>query len=209
MRVAQLDMTFQGSECPAGLKQGLYGGKTLCGSQRVGCSSTFFNNFGVPYTEVCGFVAAYQDGSPDAFHGQNANIDLTYLDGISLTYGSGPRKHIWSLAAGVASGRSLIHDCPCNVGAPDTVPYFVGNDYYCESGNPTPFLRQVFFPDDVLWDRKSCTLKEVPCCKDPWLPYFRKELTELTTDPIELRLCHNQPGSDESTPIESYEFFVR
>ena len=209
MRVAQLDMTFQGSKCPAGLKQGLYGGKTLCGSQPIaGCSSTFFNNFGVPYSEVCGFVVAYQDGSPDAFQIKSEDIDSAYLDGISITYGSRPRKHIWSLAAGVASGRSLEYDCPCNVGAPDTVPYFVGHDYYCESGNPTRDTRQQFFPD-VLWDGKSCTLNEVPCCKDPWLPYFRKELGGLSTDPIELRICHHQPGSDEDVPIESYEFFVR
>ena len=91
-------------------------------------------------------VGLYQDGSPDAFHGKLAKIDSTYLDGISLTYGSNPRKHIWSLATGDVSGRSLIYDCPCNVGAPDTVPYFVGHDYYCESGNPTCVTSYQFSP---------------------------------------------------------------
>ena len=208
MRVAELDMTFHGAECPSRLDQGLYGGKKLCGRQRAGCSSVRFNNFGVPYSRVCGYVAAYQDKTPDGFHGKNQKIDSTYLDGISITYGS-PRKHIWSLAAGASSGRSKDYNCPCNTGAPDNVPYFVGRDYYCESGNPTTASAGKFFPDDVLWDGKKCTLREVPCCKHPWMPSFHKELGEFTTDTIELRLCHDQPGSDEDVPIESYQFFVR
>ena len=206
MRVAQLDMTVQ-EECPSGLTLGSYGGKSLCGSQRAGCSSVFINTYGVPYTEVCGYVAAYQDKTADGFRGKAANINLPYLDGISITRGR-PRKHIWSLAAGLTSGGSGALDCPCNTGAPDTVPFFVGHDYYCESGNPTAVAKYVFFPD-VLWNGKGCTLKEVPCCKDPWMPYFRKDIGEVSTEGIELRLCHDELGVNEDIPIESYEFFIR
>ena len=207
MRVAQLDMTTY-ADCPSGLTQGTYGTKKLCGSRIIGCSSTVFNTLGVPYTEVCGFVAAYQYKTPDAFRGTGALIDSTYLDGISLTYGS-PRKHIWSLAAGLRSGVNSALDCPCNTGGVNTVPTFVGKDYYCESGNPTATYEFIFYPNDVLWDGKKCTLREPPCCKSPWLPYFRKNIGEVTTSSIELRLCHDEAFANEDVPIESYKFFVR
>ena len=207
MRVAQLDMTKY-AHCPSGLTEGMYGSKKLCGSRIVGCSSTHFNTLGVPYTEVCGFVAAYQDKTPDGFRGKGAKIDSTYLDGISLTYGS-PRKHIWSLAAGLRSGVNSVLDCPCNTGGADTVPTFVSSDYYCESGNPTTGIAYKFYSNDVLWDGKMCTLREPPCCKCPWLPYFHKTIGEVTTSSIELRLCHDEAFANEDIPIESYEFFVR
>ena len=85
MRVAQLDMTKY-ANCPSGFMEGMYGSKKLCGSQIVGCSSTHFNTLGVPYTEVCEFVVAFQCKIPDAFRGMGAKIDSTYLDGLSLTY---------------------------------------------------------------------------------------------------------------------------
>ena len=95
MRVAELDMTVQGSKCPDGLDQGTYGNKTLCGNRGANtCRSTTFNTFGFPYTEVCGFVAGYQYKTPDAFRGKTASIDSVYLDGISITHGTSPRNHI-------------------------------------------------------------------------------------------------------------------
>ena len=208
MRVAKLDMTVAGSECPAGLDEGMYGSKKLCGNRASGCKSTTFNTSGVPYTEVCGFVAGYQYKTPDAFHGKSASIDSTYVDGISITRGT-PRKHIWSYAAGVTSGTIGGSDCPCNVGGPDNVPTFVKDNWYCESGNPTNQVEYKFFPDDVLWDGKKCTLKEPPCCTIPSLPYFRTDVEGISTDNIELRVCHNQGFNDEDVPLESYQFLVQ
>ena len=208
MKVAELDMTVTGSKCPAGLDEGMYGSKKLCGNRASGCKSTTFNTFGVPYTEVCGFVAGFQYKTPDAFHGKSARIDSTYLDGISITYGK-PRKHIWSYAAGFSSGVANTNNCPCNVGNPDTVPTFVKNNWYCESGNPTNRGLWEFFPNDVLWDGKKCTLLEPPCCTSQYLPYFNTDVEGVTTENIEMRVCHDQGFGDEDVPIESYRFFVR
>ena len=208
MRVSELDMTLPGSKCPAGLNEGTYGTKKLCGNRASGCLSTFFKTDGIPYTRVCGFVAGYQDKTPDAFHGKLALIDSTYLDGISITHGK-PRKHIWSYAAGGRSDVSSGYDCPCNVGGVDDVPKFVGDDWYCESGNPTAHTIYKFFGNDVLWDGKKCTGKEPPCCKNPSLPYFNKNLGAPVNDDIELRVCHNEVFANEDVPIESYRFYVQ
>ena len=210
MRVAELDMTVAGSECPAGLDEGMYGSKKLCGNRGSDCcKSTTFNTSGVPYTEVCGYVAGYQDKTTGAFNGKSDSIDSVYLDGISITRGT-PRKHIWSLAAGHASGLVGVENCPCNVGGTDNnVPTFVKNNWYCESGNPTAQVSYAFFPNDVLWDGKQCTLKEPPCCTATSMPYFRRDVEGVTTDNIELRVCHDQAFSDEDVPLESYQFFVR
>ena len=208
MQVAELDMTVAGSKCPSGLDEGMYGSKKLCGNRASGCKSTTINTFGVPYTEVCGYVAGFQYKTPNAFHGKSARIDSTYLDGISITHGT-PRKHIWSFAAGDSSDLARHLECPCNVGGVDNVPTFVNDNWYCESGNPTNKILYQFFPNDVLWDGKQCTGKEPPCCKSPFLPYFHTDVEGVATDSIEMRICHDESFSNEDVPIESYQFLVR
>ena len=208
MRVSLLDMKTH-PKCPDGLDRGKYGPKTLCGNRGSGCLSTHFDNLGLPYKEVCGFVKGYQYKTPDGFRGKNANIDSTYLDGISITYGEKPRKHVWSYAAGVNSDGTGPNQCPCNTGNPDTVPTFVGGNWYCESGNPTNKALFQFFGYDILWDGKNCARKEAACCANHNQPYFYKMLDKIDNKRLELRVCHDQPFSDEDVPIESYQFFVR
>ena len=59
------------------------------------CSSTFFDTYEIEYSFVCGRIIGYQDYSPDDFFQRRSQtIDGNYVDGISLTYGRNPRKHI-------------------------------------------------------------------------------------------------------------------
>ena len=49
---------------------------------------------------MCRKVIVYQDETPDTFRGQQSfSIDNYYVDGISLTHGRNPRKHIWTFVA--------------------------------------------------------------------------------------------------------------
>ena len=209
-RVGQLDMRLPNSVCPGQLTEVTKDGRKVCSRPLPGCSFVLFTiPNGVHYKEVCGFVAGYQDKTTDGFHGKEMSIDAAYLDGISITRGS-PRKHIWSLAVGYSESSTPGSSgaCPCNIGGLDRVPDFVGNDYYCESGNPSDRAVYNFFPD-ILWNGRNCPSKETPCCISHEMPYFHVNLGESSTNNIELRLCHDQPSSDEDVPIEAYEIFVR
>ena len=107
MRVAELDMRNNSSQCPSTLRMGTACNPTrtcVINSDNANCSSVSFTTHGFNYSRVCGMIRAYQVGGPDAFdnHGNLRNsptLDSNYVDGISLTHGVSPRQHIWTFAA--------------------------------------------------------------------------------------------------------------
>ena len=213
-RVAYLNMTEPGTTCPSGLTQTGYINinHDVCGRPNPslgGCDSTFFSAYSLYYTKVCGQVRGYNYRSPDAFH-IASDIDSYYVDGVSITYGSNPRQHIWTLSGGWYETRLHIAGCPCNSGssAPPP-PSFVGNDYYCESGLNAPPWSYVLYADDPLWDGQNCNGPESTCCTNPNMPWFLKTLNESTTDDIELRVCNSQGLPDEDTPLDIIEIYVK
>ena len=111
MRIAHVNMTCPGSQCPPGLEFNVTQGKRLCQRPDDRCSSTTFPTYGIQYSKVCGKVIGYQYWSTDGFgpaHVTN-HISDTYLDGVSLTHGS-PRQHVWSFAAALQESN---YACPC------------------------------------------------------------------------------------------------
>ena len=107
MRVAELDMRDNSSQCPSALKMG-----TACNpirtcvinSDNADCSSISFTTHGFSYSRVCGMIRAYEVGTPDGFDNYSSirgspSLDSNYVDGISLTHGASPRQHIWTFAA--------------------------------------------------------------------------------------------------------------
>ena len=143
---------------------------------------------------------------------------VTYVDGVSITYGSAPRKHIWTYANGLnlvypnSGGTKLNfpYNCPCNEGNPAVAPPYVGSDYYCETGDNDKQCcdHATLFSNDALWDGQQCPGEEAPCCTHPNMPWFNKTLSETTTEDIELRLCGDQPTTNEDIPLQVIELFV-
>ena len=92
------------------------------------------------------------------------------------------------------------------------VPSFVGNDYFCESGNPGPgYTNGRFYPNDPLWDGQGCGAAS--CCELSYPPrvtppWFCKQLPQATTDDIEVRICRDQTNY-EATPIELIEVYIQ
>ncbi len=172
------------------------------------CSSVPFPLHLLRYSRVCGRVRAYQFGSPEAFDNgtPNKNIDNIYMDGISFTHGQRPRRHIWTLAA--ATDVSNV-DCPCNSNSQVTTitPDFVGNDYFCDTGAQNSSESSTYYGDDPLWDGAGCEPQNT-CCTFNNLPWFYKELSEPTTDDIEMRVCSDNGRVDEDIAIESYAIYV-
>ena len=223
MRVGYLNMSEPNATCPPGLTQRQYNNidHDVCGRPNLGAfSHTFFSTQGIHYSKVCGQLRGYQYRAPDAF-GLNGiatnNIDSCYVDGISITYGSSPRKHIWTYACGITSDNvpypSLC--CPCNsdnTEAPKYKPNVVEHDYYCESAIPpydTVRWQYVLYVNDPLWDGQQCDGNEGPCCTNPKMPWFIKTLNETTTEDIELRVCGNEDYPDEDTPLDFIELYIR
>ena len=221
MQVAKLNMTNSSHQCPPGtrLRTDLF--RRVCGIDRdcPGCSSSMFSVHGIQYDHVCGRIISYQFATPDTFASylrdsirQSNSIDDNYVDGISLTHGRDPRKHIWTFAGGldeIASQPRL--NCPCtNINQAASAmqpPSFIGNDYFCDTGS-TGIAHHIFNFDDPLWDGAGCG-PDNTCCSLNNPPWFLKQLPSNTTDDIEMRMCFDQSSLDEDTPIEIIELYVR
>ena len=215
MRVAHLNMTQSGATCPQGLTQKDFSGLTLCGRNNIGCQSTLFSTSDLNYFRVCGQLQGYQFGLPDAFYPYRLhNSADMYVDGVSITYGSAPRKHIWTYANGIGLGN-FPSSCPCNNYSNNNAqvpPPFVGSDYYCETGVHVYICcadhQFHLYSNDTLWDGQQCFAEEAPCCTHPNMPWFLKTLNETTTEDIELRVCGDQNIGDEDTLLQEIELYV-
>ena len=210
-RVAYINMTKLGSTCPEGLELKTISGLTLCGNiASYGCDSTIFPALSKNYQKVCGQLRGYQFGITEAFdpytYAQDKILDELYLDGASITYGSPPRTHIWSYAAGLSDQGSNTRRCPCNYHSSAGSPPFVGNDYYCETGGGDLSELNVLYDNDPLWDGELCTNLESTCCTNPDMPWFTKSFNTTINEDIELRLCH--AGTYREILLEIIELFV-
>ena len=173
-----------------------------CGWTSTGrhtCDSALYSVNSRTYSSVCGRILAYQRGISIAFYNifrRHLNsIELAYVSGISLTHGRpGSRNHIWTFAGAWYEQDSHYHAkgvCPCtniNIPWPHQVPSFVGNDYFCETGNRAGNSDTIFYIDDPLWDGKGCGQTST-CCEFKHPPWFHKSLPQPTNDDLELRLC--------------------
>ena len=224
-RLAYLDMTDSTENCPSGFKLYQSGGVRACGraTSSVGsCTSVQFPSNRISYSQVCGRVVGYQYASPDAIDttiggiSSHNDINSYYVDGVSITRGS-PRQHVWTLMAGITEAsyfkntRDARYNCPCSQGSPQnsTLQSFIGNDYYCESGNPNNVFHFTLYTSDPLWDGKGCGSLEGNCCTAPGLPWFHKVLNTTTTDYLELRVCGDQETTNDDVPVSFYELYVK
>ena len=219
VRVANLNMTDPDQQCPENLQLSYTNQPIrLCGRRTgCGCDSVAFTTYGVQYRQVCGRVRGYQFASPDAFERKfgvcpaPCNIDSPYVDGVSITHGASPRKHIWTYAAALLEYPFSLFSsatCPCTShGHPP--PSFVGSDYYCESGISAGLWQPSVYSNDTLWDGQDCRRSKRTCCDYPNLPWFCKKLPEPTTDDLEFRICGDQSPVDEDDPINLVQLYIQ
>ena len=238
MKVVELDMRNNASTCPKGLKQVVPAGSTkrLCAPISIYADWDIFrfDTHQVNYTKVCGRITGYQYGAPEAFHAYsiasklgkpellchiiinsfhtaNPTLDAKYyVDGVSITHGS-PRKHIWTLAAGVDEVRTasdITKACPCSnteVSYTGTVPPFIKNDFYCETGSRKA-AQLKYYLADRLWDGSGCGQDSTCCDHGGW---WCKELGYTTNDNIEVRIMINEAKSAENILLETIELYVQ
>ena len=203
-RLAYLDMSDATQNCPSGFRLYQSRGVRVCGrpvTNSGSCVSVQFPSNGISYSQICGRVTGYQYHSPDA--AVRSNINSYYVDGVSITRGS-PRQHVWTFINGWSDSYN-INPCNCN----QQPQAFIGNNYFCESGNPTNDANQ-FFTSDPLWDGQGCGSLESSCCIVPGIPWFHRDYgSTTTTDYIELRVCGDEGTSNEDSPVGYYEIYIK
>ena len=211
-RVAYLNMSDPSQQCPSVWSENNTNGIRSCRRPQTSsgsCPGTSYTT-GRQYSKVCGRVNGYQVGTTDAFFVYiSPTIDSYYVYGVSVTHGV-PRNHIWTFAAGLTEGgfHGQGLNCPCSDPShPNNrfPPSFIGNNYYCKSGNPTnTYAVHQLYANDLLWDGQQC---EGQCCsngKSP--PWFTVQLPNPTTDDIEVRICSVQ-GSIDETILQLVEIY--
>ena len=215
MRVAYLDMTDTSQQCPEGFTLRSETNRA-CVLIATSCTSIVYPSRNIQYSKVCGRVRAYQYSATLAFahyHNRGTTIDSNYVGGMSITHGESPRKHIWTFAAAVDETRSDHNVCPCTkTDTPYTgrVPPFIGNDYFCDSGNRewSSSEKFTFFSEDPLWDGEGCGPTS-SCCQFNSPPWFCKELPQPTTDDVEVRVCRYPDNYNRGTPFELIELYIQ
>ena len=212
-RLAYLDMSDATESCPSGFNTYNSGGVRACGryNSGAGCVSVTYPSNGISYSQICGRVTGYQYHSADAFVGPS-DLNSYYVDGVSITRGS-PRQHVWTLANGLTDtyNNHPYWICPCSTGSTQTIPSFVGNHYFCESGNHAAGWINTLYTSDPLWDGQGCGVLEATCCAASGIPWFHRDYgSTTTTDYIELRVCADGSAAyDEDTPVSFYEIYVK
>lgn len=195
------------SVCPSGLETVVEGSKRLCRKPGSGggCASVTFSTHGVEYCQVKGKVIGYLYNSLYAFGAPPTSVDAVYLDGVSITHGSNPRSHIWTFAVAEHQHTSTSYNCPClNPASSSMVPHFVGDDYFCDTASVR--AQSGLKSQNPLWDGEGCWESNRCCDNQPW---FYKNLTDFTTDSIELRLCRYWGINWGDLLLESIEIYVQ
>ena len=209
-RIASINISA-GDDCPTEWNKSSYNGVSFCRapSDNAGCYSTFFSTNRVSYQHVCGRARGYQKGATDAFENfYSQTIDSYYVDGLSITHGN-PRQHIWTYAAGLTDNGSIsCCDCPCAAIPGRSPPSFVGSNYYCESGAEGTFYTNTYYLSDPLWDGAGCSANNT-CCSNTNQPWFYHQLSEMTEDDIEVRICRDQSFASDAILIDILELYMQ
>ena len=213
-RIANIDISA-GDDCPGEWRKATQSGVSFCrvasDDARFTCPSANFSTNGISYQRVCGRARGYQKGYTWGFYGTHPSysrtIDQDYVSGLSITFSSNPRQHIWTFASGFSEGSSIPDNCPCSVYPGYSPSPFIGNNYYCESGSPGNPSGSIYYFNDSLWDGAGCTLGT--CCDNTTQPWFYHQLNQTTQDDIEARICTSGPFTLRSTLIDQLELYIQ
>ena len=150
-------------------------------TKNAGCSNIIFPVMNIPYSHICGTVQAFWFGTPDGFTGSgrsSTTINDNYVDGISLTYGTSRKIHIWTFIA---------DEVGCNQNSPRQVPQYVGSDYSC------------------LNMESSCTSNS-NSCYSPFLRLLQQPVTEDIE--LRLCRDQHRDNNDEGIYLGNLEIYV-
>lgn len=221
-RVAHLNMSDPNQQCPTNWRL-VTSPVRGCGRKSSAvqtCDSATYK-VGRKYSNVCGRVNSIQRGLGSAFNSYimyETGIESSYISGVSLTHGApGSRKHIWSFVTAYNEQDpkpNYRYDlgCPCTNTEytwPYSIPPFVNNNYFCDTGNPGPGINyNKYYSDNPLWDGQGCGSTDT-CCELNSPPWFCTTLPEPAEDDLELRNCYPDVPSYQDNIITLIDIYVR
>ena len=203
-RIAYLNIDENPISCPSELevRSADTANPPLCrrDSNIAGCSSVIYPSNGTSYSQVCGTVRLHQQETPDGFQSHNINIprnnqsvNQNYVDGVSLTHGTSPnRAHIWTYTAVIKFGDDIDRCTICD----RDKPFYIGTNFTCTAEHC------IAWPCDLT---NAIWTNGLPCFGNET---FYRQLSESTTDNIEMRVCRDQGRHDEDILISYVELFV-
>lgn len=234
-RVYAFDMSNKDEVCPPNWQKTERNGLVGCTSKtKGGCSPIYIELGNTKFSSVCGKAVGHQIAFPDAFVVQEHSIDRLYVDGLSITFGSPEKHHIWTYGVG-ASKRELFGgtdgNCPCNSGLGQ--PSFVGGRMYCDSGHRSiasiqdagkinaQLYSEVF--NHTLWTDACGTTETNTCCGDEKErsagvspPWFRRDDLKKLFSPegysnarFDVRLCTHEVDMQEGALITEFELYIQ
>ena len=185
-----------------------YNGVRYC-STTDGNYKAKFNVFSAcPYSEVNGYVLVDQKGNCNAFTGQSKDLWEDYMDGVSITYGSNPKKHLYTYAVGWEE-KARLESCECHGSTYTDYATVVGLDYMCDSGmQPNTVGQNLLIGERVLFTGMGCRA-ESGCCHVAGAPWFYKSLPNTIHDRVELRILSNSPHEEEMVLVRAIELYAR
>ena len=207
MRIGEINMSRRLSECPPTLQRVDIGNRRYCYCRTSPCSTVSFDSLGKNYSEVCGYVRAYQYGDLEAFRDMNPSIGW-YGEGISVTRGSS-KEHIWSYIIGARYSSGPRGDaCPCSTGGTSSSPPSqVGDNYYCDSGNPGPKTGRLY--TTPLWSHSSLCRSNGNCCRNPDQPWFKGTTGTRTTDNVDFNWCASRLVGIEEAATTDVQVYIK
>ena len=136
-------------------------------------------------------------------------MNHNYADGVSITMES-LCKHVWTYVAGYSDSKNHItSNCPCAAIPGPAPPAFVGEHYYCESGDNKQPVSAFTYTDDPLWDGAGCVHAKNTCCNIVGLPWFLREFPTMQHEDIEVRICTDEIYADEAVFIDRLQLYVQ
>ena len=195
-RLGYLNMSDSTQTCPEGFRE-VEEPSRGCrrASTKVTCNSVTFSNPGkLPYSKVCGTVAATRHGSSDGFIKEGDMAGWEY-DGISVHL----RQSSTYLVVLGAPGEEIKHwfICPCKaLDDPEQKSLLTFG---------TELKPSKFCPSSS--GGGSCPAK-INCCSGGSQPRFCVSLPQPTTDDIEVKLCLDQDEKDEDITLHAIELLV-
>ena len=195
-RIAYLNTNENPVSCPGNFEvRGYIFNPPLCRrtNPNKGCSSVIYPSNSMSYSQVCGTVRVHPEGIPDGF--DTFNDRSIYVDGVYFTYGhSSNRNHIWTYTAAITAERNTRGCDQCNYLKPSDIP---GTNFTCTNAHCSDHTNCFI---NTLWgdEAQQCFGNET----------FYRQLSESTTDNIEMRVCRDQRRDDEDILISFVEIFV-